>query len=242
MFLTMRDNGFSCQRSRTYSSFTHERREIVLQRYIYLDRVEKARQEGRWIYYQDESWVNANLKSTKEMGNADWDMDIPDGTTPPPKSGKGARSILCGVGSADDPNGFLKDSFLLFRGSKSNKSADYHTEMNADVFIDWIKTKVVPNLPRLPVKCALVIDRAPYHMTCTPETAPPSSSANKGELVDYCEKRGILIPQPGWEGGGGGICAGAQCILQSDKKGRLWRRTGSYQSSPLGCDKEGRPA
>ena len=196
MFLTMRDNGFSCQRSRTYSSFTHERREIVLQRYIYLDRVEKARQEGRWIL------------SGRKLGERQSQVDERDGKcglghAPPhkKKSGKRTRSILCRVGSADDPNGFLKASFLLFRGSKSSKRADYHTEMNADEFIDWIKTEVVVNLPRLPVKCALVIDRAPYHMTCTPETAPPSSSANKGELVDYCEKRGILIPQPGWEGG-----------------------------------------
>ena len=140
----------------------------------FLDRVEKARQEGRWIL------------SGRKLGERQSQVDERDGKcglghAPPhkKKSGKRTRSILCRVGSADDPNGFLKASFLLFRGSKSSKRADYHTEMNADEFVDWIKTEVVVNLPRLPVKCALVIDRAPYYMTCTPETAP----------IFFCEQR-----------------------------------------------------
>ncbi len=201
LFYFMQDNGFRHGPSKSYSQATHERREIVLQRYTFLQRIQQARDEGRVIYYQDESWVNANMRFTTEMVNEDLDEDVV-GAIPPPKSGKGARSILCGIGSAGDTNGFLKDSFLLYRGSKSNKSDDYHTEMNSDVFIDWMSTKVLPHLPKLPAKVSIVIDRAPYHMTCTPETAPPPSSATKEDLVRYCETKGVLIPAPHWEGQG----------------------------------------
>ena len=47
--------------------------------------------------------------------------------------GKGERSILSSIGL--DDTGLLDQCILLFRDSKSNKSADYGTEMNWDVFI-----------------------------------------------------------------------------------------------------------
>ena len=43
-------------------------------------------------------------------------------------SEKGGRSVLSHIGCAD--TGLLDQCMLLFRGSKSNKSVDYHTEMN----------------------------------------------------------------------------------------------------------------
>ena len=50
-----------------------------------------------------------------------------DGTFHVP-CGKGERSILSHVGSSE--TGLLENCKLLYRGSHSNKDADYHTEMN----------------------------------------------------------------------------------------------------------------
>ena len=203
LFNCMRDAGFKYTPAKSYLQYTHEKRSIILQRQAYLARLDQARAQGRWIYYQDESWINAHMRVEKEMANAEWDADIDMmNELPPVKSGKGARSILCGIGSADDPNGFLKGTLLLFRGSQSNKSDDYHTEMNSDVFLDWMAKKVMPAMPKLPQKAAIVIDRATYHLVCTEGTATPSCKATKAGLVDYCEKNGILIPEPNWQGEG----------------------------------------
>ena len=56
------------------------------------------------------------------------------------QSGKGERSILCHFGSAE--TGLLKNCLLLFRGLKSNKKTDYHSEMSWKLFSDWFETVV----------------------------------------------------------------------------------------------------
>ena len=61
-------------------------------------------------------------------------------------SGKGERSILCHVVSKDV--GLLEGCMLLFRGSKSSKSSDYHTEMNWNVFSHWCESKLFPSLKK----------------------------------------------------------------------------------------------
>ena len=50
----------------------------------------------------------------------------------PVPSRKGERSILSQTGCSD--TGLIDQYMLLFRGSKSNKSADCHPEMNWRVF------------------------------------------------------------------------------------------------------------
>ena len=49
-------------------------------------------------------------------------------------SGRGERSILSHVASAQ--TGLLDGCMFLYRDSKSNKSADYRSEMNWNVFSD----------------------------------------------------------------------------------------------------------
>ena len=83
----------------------------------------------RRIYYQDETRVFNNMTCTKM-----W-IDIRENTTEDVLrvlSGRGDRSILSHIDCAD--TGLVEKCMLLFRGLKSNKSADYHTEMNWEVF------------------------------------------------------------------------------------------------------------
>ena len=97
-------------------------------------------------------------------------------------SGKGERSILCHVGSKDV--GLLKGCMLLFRGSKSSKSSDYHTEMNWNVFSHWSESKVFPSVKKIGRKSVLVLDRATYHTVLDENDKRQVQAWNKKRLVD----------------------------------------------------------
>ena len=53
-------------------------------------------------------------------------------------SSEGERSILCRIGHPDI--GLLDNFILQFRGSKSNKQADYHSKTNRKLFINCCET------------------------------------------------------------------------------------------------------
>jgi hypothetical protein len=55
-------------------------------------------------------------------------------------------------------NGFLEGAGLMFKAGTA--SGDYHGQMNADNFEEWLNEIVIPKL--LPVS-VLVMDNAPYH-------------------------------------------------------------------------------
>jgi hypothetical protein len=83
-------------------------------------------------------------------------------------SGSGDRAIVSHLGSAE--TGILDGCLLLYNGSKSNNNADYHSQMNASVFLDCLQKKVFPKMKELGKKCALVLGRATYHTRLTPHT------------------------------------------------------------------------
>jgi hypothetical protein len=62
------------------------------------------------------------------------------------------------------------------------KKEDYHSEMNSQIMIDWLKTKLLPNVRG---NAVLVLDRAPYHTMFTEDTKGPASTWNKSKLAEY---------------------------------------------------------
>ena len=78
----------------------------------------------------------------------------------------------------------------LFRGSKSNKSADYHTEMNWDVFSHWCPKKVFPSIAATGVKSVVVLDRASCHTTSDEQDKKPATSWNKPRLIEAINRWG----------------------------------------------------
>ena len=101
--------------------------------------------------------------------------------------GKGERSIVCHIGSED---GFVEPACLIFCGKKSLKHSDYHTEMNSEVFLDWIERKVFCNIPKSSV---VVIDRATYHLKLTQQSAPAASNLKKAKLAQWLVDRNIKV-------------------------------------------------
>ncbi|KAL4096825.1 hypothetical protein QTP88_021708 [Uroleucon formosanum] len=75
-------------------------------------------------------------------------------TGAPNPTAKGKRLIVVNIGSEE---GFIDGGLLVFESKKG--SADYHEEMNGDVFFDWLKDVI----PLLKDNSILVMENAPYH-------------------------------------------------------------------------------
>jgi hypothetical protein len=118
---------------------------VLLQREKYLIKIDRLRSQGYVVFYMDETWVNKNMTRKKawEMG----DSVHPAAGAAAPRYlrknnkkapiGKGARSIVVGIGSRE--TGIVDELLKIFRGSKS-KVGDYHKEMNATVFEEWMES------------------------------------------------------------------------------------------------------
>ena len=143
-------------------------------------RVRELRSAGYKVFYQDETWCNAN--HTREFIwqlDDETERDIPGtrwkgGLEVPTGSGK--RLIVNHLGLED---GFLNGCEECFVGVKD--SADYHKEMSSIHFERWWEDSV---LPRLPTKSVVVIDNAKYHSRQTEESRAPTTNWRKAQIQD----------------------------------------------------------
>ena len=103
-------------------------------------------------------------------------------------SGRGERSIVFHIGCAE--TGLLEDCLLMFRGSKPNKSSDYHSEMNWDVFSHWCDSEVFPRIKCVGYKSCLLLDRAIYYTVLDEEDRRPVTSWSKTRVFDAIERWG----------------------------------------------------
>ena len=175
----MKSIGFVYAEKLSHYEHTKHRADVVAMRDNYLEWIDRYRADGYRVYYQDESWIFKNMACTKV-----WKYESGDEIDSVYKvpSGKGERSIISHVGCAE--TGLLDGCFLLFRGSKSNKDSDYHTEMNWEVFSHWCETKVFPASRDTQIPSVLVLDRETYHTVLDEEDRWPVNSWNKKRLAD----------------------------------------------------------
>ena len=103
-------------------------------------------------------------------------------------SGKQERSILCGIGSPY--TGLTENCIFLFRGSKTNKKPDYHSEMNWNVFSNWCKAVVLPTVTATEKKSAVVLDSAICRTVLDEEDKRPVRSWSTDHLVQAIHKWG----------------------------------------------------
>lgn len=167
-----------------------EKDEIVLWRRNYLRQIKKFREEGRSIYYLDETWVNAGHTTTKvwkdetiKSGRHAFLTGLSSGLKNP--SGKGKRLIVLHIGNE---HGFVEDRLLLFE-SKSTK--DYHEEMDGKVFEKWF----LSTLPQLDNNAVIVLDNAPYHSVKVERV--PNKSWKKDRIQTWLDTKGIFY-DPQW--------------------------------------------
>lgn len=164
-----------------------EKTELILWRRRYLRSIRNYREEGRHVYYLDETWVNAG-----DCPNYEWrDTTITShrdaflkgmstGSVNP--SGKGKRLIVLHIGSEE---GFVDNGLLCFESKKN--SLDYHDEMNGQTFCEWIENI----LPRLKDNCVIVMDNASYHSVKLDKA--PTVSTKKADIIQWLENKGEVV-------------------------------------------------
>ena len=165
----------------------YQRLDIVAERHKVLRKLPELRKNGYKIFYQDETWCNANstreyiwqtkgdsedlIEDTKWKGG----MNVP--------SGSGRRLIINHIGSE---NGFLEGCGECFEGKKN--TSDYHNEMNSTHFENWWEVKV---LPALPDKSVVLIDNAKYHSRQTDDSKKPTTAWRKDRIKKWLEDRNV---------------------------------------------------
>ena len=162
----------------------YQRIDVVAQRHKVLRALPDYRARGYEIFYQEESFVNANHTCQYVWQNENYGKDerndmIKDtrwsgGLNVP--SGKGQRIIINHIGSK---NVFLEGAREYFVGKKG--SDDYHQEMNATHFERWWETKV---LPALPDKSVAGIHNAKYHSRQTEDSKKPTTAWKKDTIKE----------------------------------------------------------
>lgn len=174
----MKKLGFKYTKGNDGRKFLMERRDIVAARADFLRKMHdlRASADTRPIYYLDETWVNKNhsLSHTWQDSTRSGGMKIP--------VGKGGRLIVCHAGS--DRTGFIPESKLVFRAK--SKSADYHTEMNSELFRDWFVNDFINYLEEGSI---IVLDNASYHSVQLNKI--PSSNSRKAEILAWLANNNI---------------------------------------------------
>ncbi|XP_008181478.1 uncharacterized protein LOC103308943 [Acyrthosiphon pisum] len=167
-----------------------KREDLIVQRRSYLYNIRKYRQEGRQIYYLDETCLNAGdfvdrvWKDNTVLSKHDaFNKGLTTGSTNP--TGKGKRLMILHIGS---DKGFLPGGLLCFESKKN--SADYHDEINGDNFKEWFETI----LPRLEPNNIIVMDNAPYHSVILEKY--PSTRWNKAQLSEWLQSKGVVLDRP----------------------------------------------
>jgi hypothetical protein len=62
------------------------------------------------------------------------------------------------VVNAGNSHGFIEGAGLIFKSKKN--SLDYHSEMNAETFEEWLQDKLLPALTEPSI---IILDNATYH-------------------------------------------------------------------------------
>lgn len=177
LYSTIKKLDFVFEKRKRCSVLT-EREDLIVWRRTYLYNIRKYRQEGRQIYYLDETWLNAGdcvnrvWKDNTVLSKHDaFNKGLTTGSTNP--TGKGQRLIILHIGSE---KGFLPGGLLCFVSKKN--TADYHDEMNGDNFKEWFEAI----LPRLESNSIIVLDNALYHSVKLEKY--PSTRWNKAQLSE----------------------------------------------------------
>lgn len=169
---------------RSRNSALLEKDEIVLWRRKYLKRIREYREEGRKIYYTDETWVNEG----HTVGKVWQDLEIKSkrqaflegfSTGLKAPTGKGRRLIITHVGS---DSGFLEGGLSVF---ESRKTGDYHEDMDAERFEKWFSNI----LPQIEPGSVVVMDNAPYHSRRVEQL--PTSAWRKGRISEWLSGKNI---------------------------------------------------
>lgn len=177
--------GFRYKTSKRKMYVRKESLDIVCWRIGTLRALREYRKEGRRVVYVDETWFTTRMHHNKEwVDTSQFATSATYSRKVPP--GEGERFVVVAAGTTD---GFVEEAFLCFPAKKKKKkSGDYHGEMNGNLFLRWLTSKLLPALPEPSV---LVLDNAPYHNQLSEESRCPTTSTIKANIVKWLTCRQI---------------------------------------------------
>jgi transposase len=88
------------------------------------------------------------------------------------------------VVNAGNSHGFIEGAGLIFKSKKN--SLDYHSEMNAETFEEWLKDTLLPALTEPSI---IVLDNASYHSRL--EEKKPTCAWRKAHLQTWLQNNNI---------------------------------------------------
>ncbi|XP_064077592.1 uncharacterized protein LOC135195263 [Macrobrachium nipponense] len=141
-----------------------------------LEKMQNVRENGRNVIYLDETWVNQNYT----VGKCWKDNKSENASGIKVPSEKGGRLIILHAGSAE---GFIPNAELIFT---AKNDGDYHRQMNHEVFEEWFRCQLLPNIPPTSI---IVMDNAPYHSRKVDRL--PTMSSKKAVITEWLISKGV---------------------------------------------------
>lgn len=180
-------------------NFTHtiqyrnliEKDDIIIWRRNYLRAIKRYREEGRQIYYLNETWIISN-----DVTNRDWmDKTVESNnedafflglTTESVKSSKKGEQLIAAlhIGSAA---GFVPGGLLYFESKKY--IGDQHNKMDGNMFLKWFKNI----LPSLDDNAVIVMDNASCRSMKLEQL--PNATWKKPEIIKWLEDKGKEVSE-----------------------------------------------
>ena len=78
---------------------------------------------------------------------------------------------------------------LLSAKNIAQSSADYHQDMNVNLFEKWFSEQSLPNIL---LHSVIVMDNAPYHSRILSKI--PNTASKKEDILTFMTNKNILIP------------------------------------------------
>lgn len=148
-------------------------------RFEYLQQIKQYRVEKRPIIYLDETWYD-----THDTVSRGW-VDLSTKCQTKAPSNKGKRITILHAGSE---NGWIPNCLLLSAKNIKDSNLDYHEDTTAELFENWFKDVLLPNLQENSV---IVMDNASYHSRLLNKV--PNNSNTKLEIQDYMLENDIYF-------------------------------------------------
>jgi transposase len=160
-----------------------EQPHIVFKRIKFLRQYLQYLESDKYIFaYLDETWVYENGSQLRQRVNESDPLGVPQRL-----EGKVKRFTILHAGTS---GGFLPNCDLLLSSEIDHK--DYHKNMNAALFTDWVSKQLLPALNTLPKPAVVIMDNAPYHSHQTEKA--PVFSTKKGEMIEWLNKNHLIYP------------------------------------------------
>ena len=131
LYRIMKNKGFVYRKTSTNRDLFMEKQHVKDWRARYLIRKKQILEEGRKVFYTDETWFSTDDCYTKAWQH----NDLPEAQVSQKSGGRGKRFIVCHIGSKD---GFVPDGDLIF-DDRDQIYDDYHKSMTAEVYEEWIE-------------------------------------------------------------------------------------------------------